>query len=170
MTVFVTSHVAARIIRIGARRTELRIPATDIEWDFLIMPFEMARDPLWEVCWPMPRGRRIAAIFPTGRDPDLRMKVVRGAALRPFREVRGVVDFLWAISERTDVTGSRALPCHPLLVRTSRYGGDPELIVHETDVAAWHQLLVDFSRGKILDLLGAFGRGRRALEELEVHG
>ncbi|MNU37229.1 hypothetical protein D3C71_258800 [compost metagenome] len=168
MSLSISNRCTVTRVRIGARLHDLDIPDVIAPWDLLIMPFELVGDLLMEVCWPRPKGRRIVALFPAGQDPDLPMKVALRAAIRSRRERRNVMDLSWAISGLTDVSRHRSLPRYPLVVRISRNGGEPELVVHVDDVGAWHQLLGDFSRHGILRLLGSYGRGLRNLEEAKA--
>jgi hypothetical protein len=165
MSVTVVRTTTTFPARVGAGLIELIVPGHFAAGGFLLMPFEHARGLFPQLHLLRPRGRRIVAVFAAGEAPSLPMTVGHWSASRPYREARGFMDLSYAVSQSTDVAPMRALPRYPLVVRYPRDGGEPEIIVHEEEKAAWHQMLADFSRRKIVDLLGVYGRGLRRLEE-----
>jgi hypothetical protein len=170
MSVTLVRTTTAFPARVGVGPIELIVPGHFAAGGFLLVPFEHARGLFPELHLLRSRGRRIVAVFAAGEAPSLPMKVDRWSASRPYRETRGFMDLSYAVSQSTDVSAMRALPRYPLVVRYAMDGGEPEIIVHEEDKAAWHQMLADFSRRKIVDLLGVYGRGLRRLEEERVRG
>jgi hypothetical protein len=165
MSVTIVRTTTAFPARVGVGLTDLMVPGHFAAGGFLLMSLEHARWLFPELHLLRPRGRRIVAVFAAGEAPSLPMRVDRCSASRPYREIRGFMDLSYAVSQSTDVAPMRALPRYPLVARYARDGGEPEIIVHEEDKAEWHQMLADFSRWKIVDLLGVYGRGLRRLEE-----